>query len=117
MLAELLAVFEVTHVLIIDNPDISSFLTRNCPSVHRFNASRIEGVENLLKLQKRNKLTRYFGAEQPEALKLRIEEVTLYELIEADNRSAYVRPIDLRTELVNKTAVAVLNCERNTRPM
>jgi hypothetical protein len=44
MLAELLMIFEVTHVLIIDNPDISSFLTRNCPSIHRFNASKIEGV-------------------------------------------------------------------------
>lgn len=112
MLAELLAVFEVTHVLIIDSPDISSFLTRNCPAVHRFNASRLEGVDSLLKLQKKNKLSRYFGAEACELLRLRIEEVTLYELIESENRSAYVRQVDLRTELVNKTAVSVLNCER-----
>lgn len=41
MLAELLIIFEITHVLIIDNPDISSFLTRNCLAVQRFNASKI----------------------------------------------------------------------------
>lgn len=111
MLAELLMIFEVTHVLIIDSPDISSFLTRNCPAVQRFNASRIEGIDSLLKLQKKNKLNRYFGADHCEPLRLRIEEVTLYELIESENRSAYVRQIDIRTELVNKTAVSILNCE------
>jgi hypothetical protein len=78
MLAELLMMFEVTHVLIIDNPDLSSYLTRNCPNIVRTNASKIEGVENLLKLQKKNKISRYFGGEQPETLKLRIEEVVLY---------------------------------------
>ena len=65
-------IFEVTHVLIIDNPDISSFLTRNCPNVQRSNASKIEGVENLLTLQKKNKLTRYFGGEQAETVRLKI---------------------------------------------
>lgn len=64
----------------------------------------------MLTLQKKNKLTRYFGSEQPDTVKLRIEEVTLYEMIESENRSAYVRQIDLRTELVNKTAVSILNC-------
>lgn len=78
MLAELLMMFEVTHVLIIDNPDLSSYLTRNCPNIVRTNASKIEGVENLLKLQKKNKINRYFGGEQPETLKLPIEEVVLY---------------------------------------
>lgn len=97
MLAELLMIFEVTHVLIIDSPDISSFLTRNCPTVQRFNASRIEGVDSLLKLQKKNKLSRYFGADHCEPLRLRIEEVTLYELIESENKSAYVRQIDIKT--------------------
>jgi hypothetical protein len=98
-------------VLIIDNPDISSYLTRNCPNVQRFNASKIEGVENLLKLQKKNKLNRYFGSDQFELIKLRIDDVTLYELIESENKSAYVRKIDIKTELVNKTAVSILNCE------
>lgn len=111
MLAELLIIFEVTHVLIIDSPDISNYLTRNCPSIIRFNASKIEGVENLLKLQKKNKLNRYFGGEQFELIKLNIKEVTLYELIESENKTAYVREIDIKTELVNKTAVSILNCE------
>jgi hypothetical protein len=43
--------------------------------------------------------------------------VTLYELIESENRSAYVRQIDLRTELVNKTALSILNCERKALTM
>lgn len=72
MLAELLIIFEITHVLIIDNPDISSFLTRNCPAVQRFNASKIEGIDSLLKLQKKNKLNRYFGSDQYELVKLKI---------------------------------------------
>ena len=111
MLAELLIIFEVTHVLIIDSPDISSFLTRNCPAVQRFNASKIEGVDSLLKLQKKNKLNRYFGADQHELLRLTIAEVTLYELIESENKPAYVRQVDIKTELVNKTAVSILNCD------
>jgi hypothetical protein len=41
MLAELLTAFEITHVVIIDNPDISSFLTRNCPNIQRFNTSKL----------------------------------------------------------------------------
>lgn len=44
MLVELLLIFDITHVLIIDSPDISSFLTRNCPNIQRFNTSKIEGV-------------------------------------------------------------------------
>jgi hypothetical protein len=78
MLAELLMIFDITHVLCIDNSDISSYLMRNCPNIQKVNASKIEGVENLLKLQKKNKLSRYFGCDQHELVKLRIEDVTLY---------------------------------------
>lgn len=70
-------------------------------------------MENLLKLEKKNKLARYFGSEQYDTLKLKISDVTLYELIENENKNAYVRIIDLRTELVNKTTVSILHSESN----
>lgn len=37
------------------------------------------------------------------------EEVVLYELIEEDFRAPYVRVVDIRTELVNKTGVVILD--------
>lgn len=116
MLAELLMLFEITHVLIIDSADISNYLTRNCPAILRFNAPKIEGVDSLLKLQKKNKLTRYFGSDHFQLLKLPIAQVTLYELIESENRTPYVRTVDIRTELVNKTAVSILNCQSTPPP-
>jgi hypothetical protein len=44
MLPEIFAIFDITHVLIIDNPDLSSYLSRNCPNVHKYVASKLEGV-------------------------------------------------------------------------
>lgn len=59
MLAEVLNMYEITHVLIVNSPDISSFLTRSCPNIQRCNAPRLEGVDALLKLPKRKKLNQY----------------------------------------------------------
>lgn len=44
MLPELLAIFQITHVLVVDNPDLSNFISRNCPGVEKFVALRLEGV-------------------------------------------------------------------------
>lgn len=41
MLPEIFAIFDITHVLIIDNPDLSNYLTRNCPNVQKYVAPRI----------------------------------------------------------------------------
>lgn len=103
--------FDISHVLIIDNPDISSFLTRSCPIIKRYNASRIEGVEALLKLPKKKKINDYLGADNTELLTVNIDDIPIYELNENDMRPMYVRRIDIKTEHVNKTAVCILKTE------
>lgn len=61
MLPELLNIFGISHVLIIDNPDLSNYIERSCAGVAKFVAPRIEGVENLYRLSKVTKIMRYFG--------------------------------------------------------
>jgi hypothetical protein len=62
MLPELIAIFGISHVLVVDNPDLSNFISRSCPGVEKFVAPRIEGVENLAKLPRTTKIMRYFGS-------------------------------------------------------
>jgi hypothetical protein len=112
MLAELLAIFEITHVLIIDSPDLSGFISRNCPGIQKEVAPRIEGIDNLFRLPKKNKVKSYFGENPLTQEKISFEEAILYELIEEEHRLPYVRRIDIRTELVNKTGVAVMTAEK-----
>jgi hypothetical protein len=81
ILAELFAIFEITHVLIVDNPDISSFISRNCPNIQKYMAPKIEGVENLNKLPRKTKIMRYFGSEPTKEEKMSFQDVTLYEII------------------------------------
>ena len=44
ILTELFSIFDITHVLIIDNPDLSSFISRNCPEIQKEVAPKIEGI-------------------------------------------------------------------------
>lgn len=81
--------------------------------------SKLEGVDTLLKLPKKNKLVRYFGTDLNDlkTITVRIEEVVLYELIEGEHKSAYVRRIDIKTEHVNKTAVSILSAKRKNNKL
>ncbi len=44
MLAELFAIFDISHVVIVDSPDLSGFISKNCPAIQKYNVPRIEGV-------------------------------------------------------------------------
>ena len=57
---------------------------------------------------------RYFGEEPTREEKMPFGEVTLYEIIQEDFRPPYVRVVDIRTELVNKTAVVILQAPRTS---
>lgn len=111
MLAELFVIFGITHVLVIDNPDLSSFISRNCPDIIKEVAPKLEGIDNLSKLPKSTKIKNYFGEHKVVTEKLSFEEAIVYEIIEEEHRSPYVRTVDIRTELVNKTGVAILEAE------
>jgi hypothetical protein len=116
LLVDLLVEFEITHVVVIDNPDISSFLHRkfqNSP-LQRHNISKLEGVEALLKGPKKNKILRYFGNDPTEFVTAPLAQVVLFELVEPEHQNARVRLIDLRTELVNKTAISILTAKSNS---
>jgi hypothetical protein len=43
------------------------------------------------------------------------EDITLFEIIEEDLKKPYVRTVDIRTELVNKTGVAILDAASTSR--
>lgn len=61
MLADLFSIFDITHVLIIDNPDLSGFISRNCPDIQKEVAPKMEGIDNLLKLPKTPKVKSFIG--------------------------------------------------------
>ena len=65
-MTELFNIFEITHALIIDSPDLSSFVARNCPNVIKEVAPKIEGIDNMAKLTKATKVKTYLGGTEIE---------------------------------------------------
>ena len=95
--------------MIIDSPDLSSFVARNCPGVTKEIAPKIEGIDNMARLTRATKVKTYLGGSEIQQEKLAIDEVLLYEVMEEDHREPYVRRVDIRTELVNKTGIAIID--------
>ena len=70
---ELFQIFGIQHVLVIDNPDLSSFVSRNCPDVQKWIAPKIEGVENMSKLTKATKIKTYLGGSDSQQVTMPID--------------------------------------------
>lgn len=61
-----------------------------------------------MSLKDKNKITRHIGAEK-EQITFNIDEIKLYEMIELDKEKPYLRLMNIREELINKTAISILN--------
>lgn len=35
LLVDIFNIFQISHVLVIDNPDLSGYVSRNCPDLHK----------------------------------------------------------------------------------
>ena len=65
-------------MLIIDNPDLSSYISRNCPDIQKEVAPKIEGIENMSKLTRDTKIKMFLGGVGVEQDVMPIDDVVLY---------------------------------------
>ena len=61
MLTDLFKIFDITHVLIVDNPDLSGYISRSCLELQKEVAPKMEGIDNLLKLPRTPKVKAFIG--------------------------------------------------------
>ena len=43
-----------------------------------------------------------------------LEEIVLYEIMEEEHRPPYVRVVDVTTERINKTGIAIIDADSNS---